>query len=338
MKRVSVIIEIIILINSGGCEKSKGEALTGRWELLEAGQSSGYIDNRTFDFFEDGIVRVLEIGDTISDGEYELTGGNKIKISHPRFETLSGTISTSKDEMSLAGPSEKVEKYGKVERIEKITESAVAGNYVRVMRTPEGEEEYGLPDITTWTEDGTEKENLLGQWKAHEELQLDSYEFYVGSLRSMSINAGQIRADMLYREPPTPSLIKKSGAKVIRKLEGGNILWSDYYWSSDPSNEVTFALEIKEDGTFRHIVSVKNAWRIRDGRVEIPQGNHLDNTDSLKGIDNEEELVKGEIERSGYAIVFRKDDGTELRYIRKSKQFLSKLEAPLETPSQITPQ
>lgn len=301
MKRVTVIIEVLILVSLAGCGKSKEETIVGRWELLEAEQ--------TLDFYEDGTVMVMEEGEAIPLGEYELTGENKVKISSLQRGMISGTISASWDEMSLTNLFGKIEKYGKVERIEKITKSAVAGNYVRVMKMP-GEEVFEWPGILTLIEDGSERIDMYGQWQASDKLDLRPNQF------SGTVHAGQIRAETLYQEPPAISLTKQRGAKVIAELGKGNILWSNYSYTGDAWNRPTVTLEIKEDGTFKKIEFIKDAWRIRDGEVEI----------TIVGENKEKKRVKAEID--GYTIVFRKDDGTEFRYIRRSKQFLSRLEAP----------
>ncbi|GEM_PF-3935483 len=311
MKRVTALIGVLIVAGSASCRKTGEHPVVGRWEPLEADRKTNFVEDRTLDFHEDGTVTVVEEREAVSLGQYELAGENTVNISNPEFGTMSGAISASGDEMSLTTLSGQVDRYGKVERIREVTGPAVAGNYSMVTHT--AGEDFINPGIVHWEQDGAARVYLCGQWQALDQLDL------LPRQSSVRISVGEIRADTLFQEPPGTSLTKQEGAEAIAELAGGGVLWSGYQGSSDASGNTRITLNITKDGTFEQITSIKDAWRIRDGKVEIPVWRE----------NQEVTRVAGEID--GYTIVFPTDEETELRFVRRSRQIVSVLQAPRTT-------
>ena len=176
----------------------------------------------------------------------------------------------------------------------RVTRSSIAGDYTAITIMSDGKE-YKSPCVSTWKEDGTGLNKFAGKW----EIRDNELELHVS--RDTTLVGGQITTDTLYREPPAVSLTKQRNARVIKKLETGNILWSEYYFTG---GRLTQSLEIKKDGTFQEIMLFRNAWRIKDGVVEI----------TVTDKNQKKKQLKGKIEAD--TIVF-KDGETEIRFVRQ---------------------
>lgn len=289
--KATIVLEILILIGLVGCGKSKEETIVGKWKEVGGTQ--------TIEFFKDGTVTVVDEDGPALPGDYRFIDDNQIRMNLALFGPITVKISPSLDEITLTNPFGKIEKYRKLRQIEEITRSSIAGDYIIVRKMPGGEE-FKNPGLITLKEDGTGLSNYSGKW----EISGDQLEFCYNQNQDMTGLGGQITTDTLSREPLQVSLRKQRKAKVIERIETGGILWSKYYFTGDKSNIIkSVNLEIKEDGTFQELWVARDAWRIKDGVVEI----------TITDENRKEKKLKGKIERD--TIIFQ-DGETEFRYIR----------------------
>jgi len=298
MKEMIILGVLVIIANSMmiGCEKTEGEksqeagkekTITGKWKEVDGDQA--------LEFSKHGIVTIIEEEGTRLGGDYELIDENQVKMKFPLFGIIVAEISSSGNEMTLTNPFGKVEKYRKLKQIGRATKSNIAGDYTIVTKMP-GEEEFKSPVSATLKEDGTGLSNFSGKW----EVNGDQLEFCYSQNQDMTGLGGQITTDILRREPLQRNLRKQRKAKIIERIETGGILWSKYYFTGDRLNA---SLEIRKDGTFRELWVARDAWRIKDGGVEI----------TIIDENQKEKKLRGEIE--GDTIVFQ-DGETEFRYIK----------------------
>jgi len=107
MKRVTVILEVLILVGLVGCGKSKEKTIVGKWKEVGGTQ--------TIEFFKDGTVTVVDKGEPTLPGDYRFLDDNRIRMNLALFGPIIAEVSSSRDEITLTNPFGEVEKYRRAE-------------------------------------------------------------------------------------------------------------------------------------------------------------------------------------------------------------------------------
>ncbi len=297
MKRVTVILEVLILVGLVGCGKSKEKTIVGKWKEVGGTQ--------TIEFFKDGTVTVVDKGEPTLPGDYRFLDDNRIRMNLALFGPIIAEVSSSRDEITLTNPFGEVEKYRRAEE----------NLYIVKARDPGENEFFRVPGLEVFKRDGTIETILLGKWEVED----GRIDFYEGDrkVRSAEISGDtMIEWLRLFRESSWGSFDeevfgKQKGAEVIETF-GKNRLWSNYKGNltvktrEDPTEDpiaVEARLQIRKDGTFSLTEFWGGRWKVKDNVIQI-------------FVIGESKPQEGKSEDN--EIVFRKPNGAESRLIRQN--------------------
>lgn len=267
MKRVTVILEVLILIGLVGCGKSKEKTIVGKWKEVGGTQ--------TIEFFKDGTVTVVDKGEPPLPGDYRFLDDNRIRMNLALFGPITFEISPSLYEITLTNPFGKIERYRKLGVENKKTEEKrnIAGKYVVNKE----------PGVITFEQDGTIMRHLAGRWVEGGHCGIKLYEgdkeIAIGAISNDAIRCfgrsfiKQKGAEVIQSLGITASLLTQSIQVQFAQAESGGApsflpvkftLWSDYVASDNVST-----LRFKKDGTFLIKEVLEHKWRIEDGIVQL---------------------------------------------------------------------